>query len=844
MPMDAARWREIEDIYHSALSRPPEDRPAFLREVCGGDSELQQRVASLLDADDQAGDFLELPALEDAATERAPQIQIGSYRILHRLGAGGMGEVYRAHDAKLGRDVAMKTLASEFARDADRIARLRREARTLAAVNHPNLAAIHDLIETAAGCYLVLELVEGETLRGPLPLDKALDYARQVAAGLHAAHSKGIVHRDLKPSNVIVTPEGRVKVLDFGLAKAVSTNDDSRRQLDLAAASNSATLTGQIVGTPPYMSPEQIGGEAIDKRTDIWAFGCLLYELLAGRRAFDGKTVPQIVEAVLAGEPDWSLLPPKTPARIRLLLRQCLTKDPARRPPDIAEVGAAVESVISAWRGRRHQRIVAAAVTVTALLAIVTAALLPLRRGPIAGAQHIQSILVIPFENETRDPNAEYLSDGIAEGLIGSLAALPDVRVVARTTAFRFKGKPIDLKDIRKQLDVDALITGRLLSRGNDIVVQADLIDVKSGNQLWASRFHDQNANVLEVEQSMVARISQALRGRLTSVPAAATMNPDAYKLYLEGRFYWSKRNPQAMARARELFQRAIAIDPKFARAYSGFADATHLLGTTFRVLPREEAVRLAREAAGTSIRLAPDLAEGHASLGLIYMNEFRWTPAEAEFKRAIALNPNDANALLWYSLLLLARGLTDESLAVIRRAERVDPLSAIIVTNVAMRLEVLGDYDGMLPQVVKALDLDPEYAPAYLRLGAAYEGLGDAAKAVTAYRQGALARGVPGHQETFLIRAHALLGNIAEAKELITLLEQRATRGELAYCFVGFSHSAMGDRDSAIWWLTRALEAREPVFRDNARTTLTKELRGDPRYEALLERLARGFED
>src|SRR5687768_6465978 len=255
MPMDAARWREIEDIYHSALSRSPEDRPAFLREVCGGDSELQQRVASLLDAGDHAGDFLELPALEDAATERAPQVQIGSYRILHRLGAGGMGEVYRAHDAKLGRDVAMKTLASEFARDADRIARLRREARTLAAVNHPNLAAIHDLIETDAGCYLVLELVEGETLRGPVSLDKALDYARQVAAGLQAAHNKSIVHRDLKPSNVIVTPEGRVKVLDFGLAKAVSTTADTR-PLDLQAASLSTTLTGQIVGTPPYMSPE------------------------------------------------------------------------------------------------------------------------------------------------------------------------------------------------------------------------------------------------------------------------------------------------------------------------------------------------------------------------------------------------------------------------------------------------------------------------------------------------------------------------------------------------------------------------------------------------------------
>ena len=841
--MDAARWREIEDIYHSALSRAPEDRPAFLHEACGGDSDLQQRVQSLLHAAAEAGDFLEPPAQEDVPTERASQLQIGSYRILHRLGAGGMGEVFRAHDAKLGRDVAIKTLPREFAGHTDRIARLRREARTLASVNHPNLAAIHDLIETDGGCYLVLELVEGETLRGPVPLDKALDYARQVAAGLRAAHAKGIVHRDLKPANVIVTPEGRVKVLDFGLAKAISTAGDTPAQPDVMA-SHSHTLAGQIVGTPPYMSPEQARGEVIDKRTDIWAFGCLLYELLTGRRAFDERTVPQVVEAVRTREPDWSLLPPKTPARIRQLLRQCLTKDPAQRPADIEEVGGAVESVLSALRGRKQQRIFAVATAAAVALTIVAAIMLPLRRGASGAAQHIQSILVIPFENQSRDPNAEYLSDGIAEGLIGSLAGLPDVRVVARTTAFRFKGKPVDLEQIRKQVDVDGVIAGRLLSRGNDIIVQADLIDVKSGSQLWGSRFHDQNANVLELEQSMVARISQALRGRLTRVPAAATMNPEAYKLYLEGRFYWNKRNPQALTRASELFQRALAVDPKFALAYTGLADATNQLATRYPRVQRAEAMRLAREAAETAIRLDPDLAEGHSSMGLLHMNEFRFGAAEAEFKRALALNPNDTNALHWYSLLLLARGLTGESLAMMRRAERVDPLSAVVVTNVAMRLEVLGDYRGALAQVRKGLDLDPAYGPAYIRLGGAYESLGDVSSAVAAYRQGAGTAGTPGLREALLIRAHVLLGEILEAKSLIELLEERARTGEVAYCFVGFGYAAMGDRDNAISWLSRALDAREPNFRDGARTTLTKTLRGDPRYEALLQRLARGFEE
>src|SRR5881396_3564704 len=320
--MDAGRWRQIEDVYHSALSRPSQGRAAFLNDACGGDAELLQKVQSLLAADEQAGNFLELPLVEDASTLKASPRQIGSYQILHRLGAGGMGEVYRAHDGKLGRDVAIKMLVRAFADDPERVSRLRREARTLAALNHPNLAAIYDLLETDDACYLVLELVEGQMLRGPLPLDQALDYARQIADGLHAAHSKGIVHRDLKPGNVKVTPEGRVKVLDFGLAKAIWGSDNRLRLSEQNTATHADTLAGQVLGTPPYMSPEQARGAQIDKRTDIWAFGCLLYELLSGKRAFDAESVAETVALVLEREPDWNALPPKTPARIRELLRR------------------------------------------------------------------------------------------------------------------------------------------------------------------------------------------------------------------------------------------------------------------------------------------------------------------------------------------------------------------------------------------------------------------------------------------------------------------------------------------------------------------------------------------
>src|SRR5437667_6429005 len=358
--MDPVRCREIEDIYHLARSRPAEGRAAFLADACGGDDDLQHRVATLLAAHEQAGSFLEVPALEEASTLQAAPAQVGSYKILHRLGAGGMGEVYRAHDAKLGRDVAIKMLARAFADDPERVSRLRREARTLAALNHPNLAAIYDLLEADGACYLVLELVEGQTLRGPLPLDQALDYARQIADGLHAAHSKGIVHRDLKPGNVKVTPEGRVKVLDFGLAKAIWGSGDRQRFSELNTATGTNTLAGQVLGTPPYMSPEQARGETIDKRTDVWAFGCLLYELLTGKRAFDAESVEETVALVVEHEPDWNALPPKTPARIRELLRRCLLKDPGRRPADIRAAAEVIETVISVRKGVKRWPMIAA----------------------------------------------------------------------------------------------------------------------------------------------------------------------------------------------------------------------------------------------------------------------------------------------------------------------------------------------------------------------------------------------------------------------------------------------------------------------------------------------------
>jgi len=399
--MNPERWRKVEALFHAALERAPEVRPAYLDGACSADADLRRQVELLLSQAEQAGSFLEIPAVEDltvTATTAGSLLdrQVGPYRIVSPLGVGGMGEVYRAHDSKLGRDVAIKTLPAEFARDPERLARFRREARTLASLNHPNIAAIYGLEESGDVDCLVLELVEGDTLSGPLPLDKALEYARQVAEALEAAHEKGIVHRDLKPNNVKVTPQGRVKVLDFGLAKAIWGPEENQDLSQLATVTNVETVAGHILGTPPYMSPEQARARDVDKRTDIWAFGCLLYELLTGKRAFQGETLKDTIAAVLEREPDWQALPAKTPAKIRELLRQCLQKDAGRRLQTIADARGTIEMAQRGWSRWR-----VATVTAAALALLAAGALWVLKPKPATAVR-------AEFSRVTSQPGVEW----------------------------------------------------------------------------------------------------------------------------------------------------------------------------------------------------------------------------------------------------------------------------------------------------------------------------------------------------------------------------------------------------------------------------------------------------
>ena len=400
--MKSQRWRQVEGLFNAALELPPETRNGFLKQACGDDLELLHEVESLLAGEERAGGFLETRAGQDTRTLSAVARigrQLGPYRIVSQLGAGGMGEVYRAHDNKLGRDVAIKTLPAIFANDAERLARFRREARTLASLNHPNIGAIYGLEESDGVTCLILELVEGEILRGPLPMERALEYARQASEALSAAHQKGIIHRDLKPTNIKVTPEGRLKVLDFGLAKAVWGEDD-RDLSQIETGTPLETVVGQVIGTPAYMSPEQAQGRRVDERTDVWAFGCLVYELLTGLRVFQGQTLPETIEAVLGREPDWAALPPKTPARIRDLLRRCLEKDHSRRLSSIEDARRIIEDVVAPPRRVRRWQLIAAAAV--ALLAVLASAMWMRRPGKVA--ERSEWIQLTQFQDSVSQP--------------------------------------------------------------------------------------------------------------------------------------------------------------------------------------------------------------------------------------------------------------------------------------------------------------------------------------------------------------------------------------------------------------------------------------------------------
>lgn len=748
----------------------------------------------------------------------------GPYEIQAFIAAGGMGEVYRARDVRLFREVALKVLPASYASNEERLQRFQQEARAVSTLNHPNILVVYDIGTQDGQPYLVTEILEGETLRSliekhTLSVGNAVGYALQIAQGLAAAHEKNIVHRDLKPANVFITRAGVVKILDFGLAKLIDQREEAKSS---ALSTYASTSPGVVLGTFGYMSPEQARGQTVDHRSDIFSFGAVLYEMFAGKPAFPGGSAAEVTSAILRDEPDLTEISKKLPPELMRLLLHCLEKDPADRFQSTRDLSFSlrmIEANLYSQSGKQEVESIA--------------------RGE---RQKQASIAVLPFVDMSPQKDQEHFCDGIAEELITALTKLPGVRVASRTSAFQFKGHRGDIRKIREQLNVNTILDGSVRTAGNRVRITAELVNASDGYHLWSEKYDRQLEDIFDIQEEIGRMIVDTLKIRLVGQPAKSlihqyTEDMQAYNFYLQGRHYWIQRTKDGVQKAIEYFQMAIEKDPNYALAYSGLADCNSVLGFYAFSSPAKAHIA-AKTAAQRALEIDPLLAEGHCSLGAaVAYFEYDWIEGEKSLRKAVELNPLYALGHCWYSGFLSIFGRFEDATTQIKLAQELDPLSPLFSSFAGFNHINQRQYDQAIQQCQKSLEIDPNYALALWYGGLAYMKKSMYEQAIERFNRVVDVS----HRASFFVSYLALgygeAGNEGEAERLLAELKDRAQREYIAPEHLGRIYLGLKQIDRAFKEYDRAVDERNVMLYLRCSPEFDA-IRPDPRFAALLKRL------